>query len=189
MKNLIALLLACLSLTSSADEPDPYVKVTLGYIVQMPDKIHLPDREPVELYGDANLSYTLEAGIKVQTYRIGIAYSDLVSQDFENRHRPQVTQVFIDNYLPLGYLEFRIGAGIKINENSTICLDDQCTAEYNQNGEGGEILNRFTARLGLVKQFDHFTVGLEHHSQWLQGKPLSDEWEFYRTELTIAYEW
>lgn len=179
-----------MSVPAAADGYDPYAKLAIGYILDKPDRLRLPERSPVQLYGDnSDMSYTLETGIKVQGYRIGLAYSDLVQQEYEARHRPQVLQVFMDSYTDFRYFDLRIGTGIKVYEDSKLCLDDRCSESYSQSREGGAILNRFTARIGLFKQFDCVTVGLEHHSQWLQGKPFSDEWEFHKTELTLAYEW
>ena len=72
---------------------------------------------------------------------------------------------------------FKIGAGYKFDEQEAM-------STYS----GEEMNNPISARIELGMESGGFSYGLSHHSQWLTGVPIDNEWEYSKTEVFIDYK-
>ncbi len=45
-----------------------------------------------------------------------------------------------------------------------------------------------SARFGLYGKWGQLKAGVDHHSQWRDGRPFNDRQEYHKTELFIDYE-
>ncbi|HHZ70504.1 MAG TPA: hypothetical protein EYN54_09575 [Methylococcaceae bacterium] len=74
----------------------------------------------------------------------------------------------------------KIGAGYKFHEAKF----------YLPDSTGGTHLieQPISARIEIGYQLSRkLTVGISHHSQWLSGFPLTNKYEYFKTELFIDY--
>ena len=71
-----------------------------------------------------------------------------------------------------------VTVGIAHKLSQTLTYDDT----------GGKIKNSPTARMEVYYQYSkHVKFGVSHHSQWLEGAPFNDRFEYSKTELFIDY--
>jgi len=188
MKYLLILLL--ISSTVFAEEYTTYNKVGVGYVFIQPSHIVFhPSGYKVDLYEGSNVSYHIERGIKVGNCNFGIGWHDALAQGYSrDTHRPYKLEVFGDHYWRFKYLDIKLGTGIKLMEDRTIDYTrDGVDYEYDQYDENGSLQARFTTRFSIGKQIGKYEVALQHHSQWLQGKPLNNKFEYNKTEISVSY--
>lgn len=187
MKIFLVLLLF-LSSFVRAEDYTTYTKIGVSYILDQPTELKNPKGGSyTDLYNDANLAYHIEKGIAVQDYRIGIYWTDLLNQTDTEKHRPYKFEIFIDRIWKTEIVDIVIGTGFKIKDDSTIKFEDE-NGSYTYDTNSTHIINRFTSRICLSDDYKNFVFGLCHHSQWLQGKPINDEWEYHKTEFSVAYQ-
>lgn len=75
----------------------------------------------------------------------------------------------------------KVGAGYKLSEPRTVELQG---LPYNAN-----FGHPLTARVELgVEVSPKLTIGVAHHSHWLSGKPVNDEYEYFKTEFFVDYK-
>lgn len=189
MKYLILLLM--LSPICVADSYSIYNKVSLGYILQQPDSIHIEKGGyKQDLYTGDNVGYTLERGIIVDNYRFGMSWSDLLNQQGnKDAHRPYKLEVFGDHYWRFKYFDIKVGTGIKLFEQREVSVynGDTLVGTYDQYRGFGKLQDRFTARFSVTKQIGNYEIGIGHNSQWFVGQPVNDNFEYHKTEIVISY--
>lgn len=76
----------------------------------------------------------------------------------------------------------KIGTGYKIAEPSSIVVEN--SNQHLPVDFGSKVTARF--ELGVEK--DNITFGVSHHSQWLEGWPVNNDSEYFKTELFIDYK-
>lgn len=145
------------------------------------------------LYGSSVASYHLESGIKVpvengDTFKIGLYWYDLLNQDNSSKmHRPYKLEVFSDYVWNFSGNWFSsVGVGYKILEQTEI--------KYELNGVdrtlttgNNPVIDKIAARFSIGKHYGAYTVSLDHHSQWLKGKPFNNKWEYHVTYVGFSY--
>lgn len=185
-----------LSNISISQEYDPFFKIGIGCVLDQPTSIKIKDPE----FGDFNQklytgkhdnqTYTLETGIRTQSYTFGLMYTNIINQSSESKyvHNPERFEVFGYKQYPfVANTTFVMGTGLLVKYDDTVEVS-------NENGdftyyvtESFAWLERITARLGVVYQYKNYEIGIVHHSQWLTGKPFSDKFENQKTEILISY--
>jgi len=193
MKYLIVLLMLCQVVI--ADDYTTYTKVGIGYILEKPKRIefyNLDDKQP--LYTGDNISYSIESGIAVPAeggkYHFGVAWSDLLNQKGNrDSHRPFRLEVFGDHIWTFKYFDVKVGTGFKIYEDRYVNFvkDGEVISKVDIYKGFGGIKERVSARMVIFKKIGNYEIGLNHDSQWLVGKPFSNDYEYYKTDITIAY--
>lgn len=182
------------SLETKADNYTPYLKVGVGYNVDSQDTIeYKPAQFKRVMYGGNRISYNIESGIIIPTetgnaLHLGIYWYDLLDQDEDGKqnHRPYKFEVFSDYaYQWDDHMFVKVGVGYKIFEQTDVHFN------YNYNSydidTGSNILDKITARLAIGRQWSKYSLSLEHHSQWLKGKPFNNEWEYHVTSVSLGY--
>lgn len=83
-------------------------------------------------------------------------------------------QTFHDVYL-------KVGAGYKYHEPDSAKIDDiDVHLDYG---------NALSARIELTFEVDKkWSFGIAHHSQWFDGWPVNDKYEYFKTEVFIDYK-
>lgn len=78
----------------------------------------------------------------------------------------------------------KIGTGYKIEEPKyDIVVFDN--VEYKVARDYG---SKATARFEIGVEKGNLTFGFSHHSQWLEGWPINNEPEYFKTELFVDYK-
>lgn len=176
-----------------------YSKLTIGYVLDMPDKVRItgPLKNEVSLYEGVNFNYSLETGIAVfngvNELHLGVSYIDVLGQTSDSRrtHNPYMFEAFTDyQYNYSSHWFSVIGVGYKILQDDRIEsrkeTDTNLKEYYDINIH--HMIDNVTARLSIGYHFnDHIDFSLNHHSQWLKGKPFSSEWEYHITTLAVSY--
>ncbi len=78
----------------------------------------------------------------------------------------------------------KIGAGYKFNEPSTLATYVDGVRYTDGVDFGGPI----TSRIEIGVETGNVSFGISHHSQWLEGWPINDKDEYYKTEVFIDYK-
>lgn len=145
------------------------------------------------LYGNSVISYHLETGIKVpidngNTFKIGLYWYDLLNQDSSSKmHRPYKLEVFSDYVWNFSGNTFAsAGVGYKVLEQTEINYKVSYIEREVSTGNNPTI-DKITARFSVGKRYGNYTVSLDHHSQWLKGRPFNDKWEYHVTYLGVSY--
>ena len=145
------------------------------------------------LYGNSVLSYHIETGIKVpvegvDTFKIGLYCYDLLNQDESSKlHRPYKLEVFSDYVWNFSGNWFSsVGVGYKILEQTEIKYKLKGINHTVTTGSN-PVIDKITARFSIGRHYSNYTVSLDHHSQWLKGKPFNDNWEYHVTYVGVSY--
>lgn len=182
------------SLESRADSYNPYAKVSLAYILFQPKDFESKTyHTKTDLYDDSNLAYGLETGVSVPTetgdeFHIGIYWYDLLNEGNSSKvHRPYFLETFTDYVFKWDdKMYVTIGAGYKILQDNTIQYKIG-SLTYRARLSDQTIKDNLTARFAIGRSFGKYSLSLEHHSQWLNGKPFNTYWEYHSTTINLAY--
>ncbi len=171
-----------------------YVSVGAAYILDQPSDIHNKEKTHVQkLYEGDKYSYHIETGINVPTetgnaFRLGLYWSDLLNQGESKKYnRPYKLEAFSDYVIQWDDKMFvKVGAGYKLFEQNEVIytVDGK---QYKEKLYDNPILGKLTARLAIGRTFGNYQVSLEHQSQWFQGKPINDDWEYHTTNISLSY--
>lgn len=74
----------------------------------------------------------------------------------------------------------KVGAGYKLNETKIDWYNKYNTTRGN---------HPISARIDLGFDYQNWSYGLSHHSQYLTGAPFNNASEYSKTELFIDYKW
>lgn len=88
--------------------------------------------------------------------------------------------IFVSAIIPqIGLCDFyiKIGGGYKLIESKFYTMDNK-TLET----------SKISARIELGAEKGAWSYGLAHHSQWFDGWPVNNKWEYQKTELFIDYK-
>lgn len=171
-----------------------YSSVGLAYILDQTSKITDDTTGHAEsLYTNENYSYNIEAGVSIplenkNQLHIGIYWSDLINQGISRKiHRPYKFEAFSDYVWEWDDKMFvKLGVGYKIFQDEKIEYHWQhCT--YTTDLSKKSPIKNITARFAIGRHFGNYSLSLEHHSQWFQGRPISGEWEYETTNINLAY--
>jgi len=182
------------------NEPDytPYLKLSVGRVINQPDDItNSKTKERIPLFQGDNFNYSIEMGISVKKddsnkeFRLGLGITDLLNQGDSSKYMsPYKVEVFGDHVINYskGYFT-SIGVGYKIACDSRVVSkardpDFLTEEEYFKINEG--YLGKITARFSIGRNFKHYTLSLDHHSQYFTGKPVNNEWEYHVTSFNIS---
>ena len=177
----------------------PYIKIGLGYITAQPNEISLTQtyfNESIpfnqSLYNDSNrLKYTLETGLQVNRYRLGLAWTDKLDQSAQSKkiYHPYLLEVFIEQDYPIfDWCNLVVGAGFKLFEDHSIHIENKYGYHFKDYEMPINFTDNISARIALTKRIGSYEIGLYHHSQWFRGKPFNNDWEPYTTELRLSYQ-
>lgn len=164
-----------------ANYAQAYMKVGAGVIVSQIDTYvyRMPDGTKGSTDSDyKDYSFHIEGGYEFpdSSFIIGYYYG----QGFGKYHDPSKLEGFIDyDFFEEKDYSFIIGAGYKFYCDQSI--------ELPLGKIESEDDDRFSARIGMSKNYKNYQIGLWHHSQWARGAPFNDKWEYHKTEITISY--
>lgn len=183
---------SCLAQPAYTEDYSFYAKAGVGVILDNPDKMTLNDNKgKQELYYSPNdiYDYSVELGIKRGYWNMGFGWADLLMQgESAKNHKPYKLEVFTDyNYYIQEDLRFVVGIGFNLHYQDYVQFDDGYKHYYAKGRE--QLVQRTTARLGLLKKKGSYEFGLMHHSQYGQGVPFNNEWEYHKTVFVINYVW
>ena len=198
MKSIQKALLTSLVLSSPLALADDlyttYTEVGIAYNITNQNSV-IDDKYKNEesLYGSSLMSYHLEVGVKVpiengDMFKIGLYWYDLINQGESSEiHSPYKLEVFSDYVWNFSGDWFSsVGVGYKILEQTEITyklngVDRTLTTGNNL------VIDKITARFSVGKHYGAYTVSLDHHSQWLKGRPFNHRWEYQVTYIGISY--
>jgi len=171
-----------------------YAEVGVAYnIANQKSIINNKTKDELFLYGNSVVSYHIETGIKVpveggDTFKMGLYWYDLLNQDQSSKlHSPYKLEVFSDYVWNFrGNWFSSVGVGYKILEQTEIKYELD-GVEYTLPTGDNLVVDKITARFSVGKHYGDYTVSLDHHSQWLKGKPFDKEWEYHVTYVGISY--
>ena len=70
----------------------------------------------------------------------------------------------------------KVGVGYKFKETD-VRWDDK------------SVNHPISARLEVGFEYNNWTYGYSHHSQWLQGFPVDNDYEYSKHEVFVDYTW
>lgn len=203
---IILIVLTILSAKSKADyfdyqsEPDynPYLKVSVGYILNQPTGVSDPvSKRRVHLFEGDHYNYSVEMGISVlkpnsnKEWHFGLAVTDLLNQGESSKYySPYKVEVFGDHVTNFnhGYY-FTLGVGFKIASDNRILLKAHDVNYFDEEeyfSVNDSFIDKITARVSIGKKFKYYSLSLDHHSQYLVGQPFSDNFEYHVTSFNIS---
>ena len=179
-KLIIPILFACFPTQAL----DIYVKAGVGYVTNQTRSVDTTPKQSLYYQEQDKYSYNLDLGCKIDNFDLGLGVNGLINQGRSSRnHKPYNAELFVDyNYKIRDNWKVVIGGWYKVLTNEFITRDNG--KEYHFSEEKN-IKNRFTARIGVLKDYGDFVVGVYHRSQWLVGKPFNRDWEYYKTEVVV----
>lgn len=203
MLKIISLLFLTFSINCFAQENyKVFGKISLSYILSQTNSLTIDNTKykvsyKSELYEGENFSYSLETGVKVpldnsnKYFLLGLSYYNLLNQgESRYKHKPYFLEVFSDYRKEFDNFYFQIGVGYKllyqekIHDPNFLTVDNK---DYH-NTTGNKILDNITARFALGYDFnDNYSINLVHHSQYLVGKPIGNNWEYQYTGINFSY--
>ncbi len=179
---------------AKADSYDSYLKVGLGYNFSSSTNVEYKAtgfKQP--LYTGDKVSYNIEYGLSIPTetgnaLHLGVYWYDLLNESKANSkvHRPYKFEVFSDYvYQWDDFMFVKVGGGYKIFEQTKLHFTYK-RMNYDID-TGSNILDKLSARFAIGRQWGKYSLSLEHHSQWLKGKPFDDDWEYHVTNVNLSY--
>lgn len=206
-----SLLFSCLVLILSSpcfadyydykSEPDyqPYLKIAVGYVLNQPKTMIMEgSNRKINLFEGDDYNYQIEMGISVipvnsrNEFHLGLAVVDLLAQGKTSQnYSPYKFEVFGDyvtNFRNNFYTS--IGVGFKVASSEEIVFVNGSLYDPNKKVAvtvNDSYLDKITARISIGKKFKYYSLSLDHHSQYLVGKPFSDDFEYHVTALTISH--
>lgn len=193
--SILLIIMAMMSLPSFAQESyNSYYKVSLAYALSQTSEIKDRTAKRTEpLYTNENYSYSLEAGISVlaednNKFFLGVYWSDIINQGISREvHRPYSLEVFSDYIWEWDDEMFvKIGVGYRLIQDDKIVYYWE-NVKYTTDLSKESPIAKITARFAIGRHFGDYSLSLEHHSQWLRGKPFDNEWEYELTSVNLAY--
>ncbi len=182
MKLITILLLMLVTLKTQA--VDTYTKLYIHHILTQPAFIDIGDYsytlefKPVGLELESALLVKTENGRDFVT--IGIGYWDSGKNSRFNTKRVEVFYDYTWSYQDDWY--GKVGAGVRVYGQTSPQIKG-VTPPVNNN-----IINLITARFEFGRTFGDYAIFLNHHSQWLRGRPFTKDWEYYTTSVGVSYK-
>lgn len=185
------------SINTRAEEAyNPYFRVGINYILAQPDHVTSTGKEryEIELYQKENFAYNIEWGISVpiedgNALHLGVYWYDLINQGKSSElHRPYKLEVFSDYAWEWNNGIFStIGVGYKLFQDLSIDYIAPDGTPNKMDLANKPLIDNITARIAIGRHFGKYSLSLEHHSQWLNGKPFDRDWEYFTTNINLTY--
>lgn len=156
--------------------------------------VHLIARQPYAAYVKADkyslnfnpVGLEVEAGILVNTENdrdfitIGVSYWDSGSDRLFNTKRLEAFYDYTWQYNRGWY--GKVGTGLKVYGDTTVEIEGVTSPRSDK------VIDILTARFEIGKDFGNYSVFINHHSQWLRGKPFSNDWEYHTSSVGFSYK-